>query len=128
MRSRTLLRVDLPGLPPTVNSMYRTYRRASRTKTLETRKWQEWATAIIASAWGDRPPYEGFVTLEIFLQPQTNGHWDADNRFKALQDCLTPAGVIEDDSQVIRPVAERCLKGDEAITRLVVKTWKMRAL
>lgn len=123
-----LLRVDLPGLPPTVNSMYRTYRRASRTKTKATREWQEWATAIIAGAWGTRPPYKGLVTLEIFLQPKTEIRWDADNRIKALQDCLKPAGVIEDDAQVARPVAERCLKGPEPMTRIIVRPWRMRAL
>ena len=128
MSAKELLCVDLPGLPPTVNHIYRTWGGRKRTKTPETRRWQEQATAIIASAWGDRPPYEGYVTLEIFLQPKTNHKWDADNRFKALQDCLKPAGVIEDDAQVIRPMAERCLKGTEPVTRIVVKPWKMRAL
>ena len=70
----TLLELELLGLPPTLNQMYRN-RGHYRYKT-------------------------GAVSLSVKLMTKDKRRWDIDNRVKALQDCLSIGGVIEDDSQI----------------------------
>ena len=40
------------------------------------------------------------VCLSILFETSNRRSWDVDNRVKALQDCLSAAGVIHDDTQI----------------------------
>lgn len=104
---RELARVELLGLPPTVNHLYRTSRNGVRYKTPQGKEWQAFTAAIMAKAKTNRAPYGGDVALEIVFRTADRRRWDLDNRVKALQDCLAMAGVIEDDRQIQRLHVER---------------------
>lgn len=93
------LEIELLGLPPTVNHMYRTGNR-SRYKTLEVREYQQYAVNKLREAWTGRKTLDGRIEMRITFTTDNKRRWDIDNRVKALQDCLSMAGVIRDDSQV----------------------------
>lgn len=112
--SSALLSVEIPGLPPTANHIYRTWGPKRRTKTPETRQWQQ-RTADTLSAMWKRAPLTGDVALSLIFVTRDKRRWDIDNRFKALLDAITMAGVIEDDSQVKRLTGERT-HGEETKT------------
>ena len=40
------------------------------------------------------------MTLSILFETSNRRRWDIDNRVKALQDCLSAAGVIHEDTQI----------------------------
>ena len=96
---KTLLEVELEGLPPTVNHMYRTSGRY-RYKTMDARQYQEYATFKIREQWSGKEQYREPVSLSIEFETSNKRRWDIDNRVKALQDCLSTAGVIKDDTQI----------------------------
>lgn len=102
-----LVKVNLSGLPPTVNHLYRTSRNGVRYKTPQGREWQSTTAVIMAMAKTNHKPYSGDVALEVLFQTADRRRWDLDNRVKALQDCLAMAGVIEDDRQIQRLHVER---------------------
>jgi len=104
---KEIIKVNLLGLPPTVNHLYRTSRSGVRYKTAQGKEWQNTTAAIIAMAKTNRKPYSGDVALEVLFQTTDRRRWDLDNRVKALQDCLAMAGVIEDDRQIQRLHVER---------------------
>ena len=98
--NQVLLSLELEGLPPTVNHLYRSTKGGRRYKTAEGREYQEQVSANIAKWWGTREIYTGAVELRILFETANNRRWDIDNRVKALQDCLTMGGVLKDDRQV----------------------------
>ena len=104
---KEIIRVNLLGLPPTVNHLYRTSGNGIRYKTPQGREWQNVTASIMATAKTNRKPYSGDVALEVLFQTADRRRWDLDNRVKALQDCLAMAGVIEDDRQIQRLLVER---------------------
>ena len=96
---RVLISLELDGLPPTVNLLYRNFRHW-RYKTVSGRKYQEQAAHILREAWSSKPPYELPIELRLIFTANNRRRWDIDNRVKALQDCLSLAGVLKDDRQV----------------------------
>ena len=103
----TLFRLELAGLPPSVNQMYRTGRQGQRYKRPEVEEWQDEVAKQLREAWGDKRPFVGEVLLKIEFSVKTNRRWDVDNRLKALIDCLELGGVIHDDAQVAGINAKR---------------------
>lgn len=91
-------------MPPSVNHLYRISGRTAY-KSREARLWQETATLILRQAYkinGGKAPSRSPVALRVSLNARTQRRFDLDNRLKGLQDCLAPAGIIEDDVQVVR--------------------------
>ena len=113
-----VLDIELIGLPPSVNHMYRTGSR-SRYKTLEVREYQQYAVHKLREAWSGRKTLTGRIEMRLVFQTNNRRRWDIDNRVKALQDCLSIAGVIRDDSQLDALHVERCY-GNEQSTRMIV--------
>ena len=118
-RANILLELELEGLPPTVNHLYRTGRTGYRYKTAGGRKYQEQVSSLLVQEWQGRPPYSGDVELRIEFIVKPRRKWDIDNRVKALQDCLNMAKILQDDSQVQILHVER-RKGKADITRLEI--------
>ncbi len=116
---RVLLDLELLGLPPTVNHMYRTGKR-SRYKVREVREYQRYAVGKLRESWEGKEAYIGRVELWLLLKTDNHRRWDIDNRVKALQDCLSMAGVIKDDSQLEVLYVER-VYGNEKGTRIILK-------
>lgn len=94
-----LISLELEGLPPTVNHLYRSYRNR-RYKTVAGRKYQKQVTEILSRKWKARLPCEEPLELRITFTTDNRRKWDIDNRVKALQDCLSMAKIIKDDRQV----------------------------
>ena len=94
-----LLGLELEGLPPTVNHIYRSARRGFWFKTASCVKYQEEVSNAMRRLW-DKEAYDGRVSLNIKFTVQNRRKWDRDNRVKALQDCLELACVIKNDSQI----------------------------
>ncbi len=97
---RTLLELELPGLPPTVNHLYRSMKSGRRYKTAEGRDYQEQVSLLMRRAAQGELPNTHSLELEILFTVKDKRRWDIDNRVKALQDCLTMSGIIHDDSQI----------------------------
>lgn len=110
-----LLRVEMSGLPPTVNQMYRTGRYGNRYKRPEVVEWQTETARVIREAWNCPLPYVGEVEVRVKFRVKGNRRWDIDNRLKALFDSLQRGGAIKDDSQISGIIAER-LPGEESAT------------
>ena len=115
-----LVEVNLNGLPPTVNQMYRNAGTHIRYKTKKTREYQEYAVKAIKEARRIPCTFTGRVALEVHLHVADKRKWDIDNRLKVLQDCLQMAGVIKDDSQIDSIIADRVDTSDEACTVIAV--------
>ena len=124
---RTLARVELLGLPPTVNHLYRTSRNGIRYKTPQGKEWQNVTASIMATAKTNRKPYSGDVALEVLFRTADRRRWDMDNRIKALQDCLAMAGVIEDDRQIQRLLVERQAAAQTATIVVVLELKRGKA-
>ena len=80
---KKLFRVQILGIPPTVNHLYRTSRNGVRYKTPQGREWQNVTASIMAMAKTNRKPYNGDVALEIVFRTADRRKWDIDNRVKA---------------------------------------------
>lgn len=118
-----LLTLEVPGLPPTVNSMYRNSG-THRYKREEVTEWQEETAALMAENYSGRsPPFTGRVSVVIEFVVKTRKTWDIDNRLKALLDCLEIAGVIENDNQIDSLNVTR-KRGGETLTRLTLADYK----
>ena len=116
---KRLMKLELDGLPPTVNHSYE--KRGRRLyKSPECRKYQEGVSEKLHKEWGNRKRYAGPVELRITFYTKDQRRWDIDNRVKALQDCLSYGGVIQDDSQIRTLHVER-RQGTGTLTVMEVK-------
>ena len=119
-----LLDIEIAGLPPSVNSMYRTGRNGNRYKKAEISEWQEEVSGEIRRAWSSERPYMGEVAVRVMFTVKGNRRWDLDNRLKALLDCLQAGGAIKDDAQIFGLIAGK-YAGENSSTRLIMYkyTW-----
>ena len=115
-----LISAELEGIPPTVNHLYRSYRNR-RYKTASGREYQEHVTQILRRKWKNQPPVTSSIELRIIFITNDRRKWDVDNRVKALQDCLSMAGIIKDDRQVEILHVERKY-GEKQATYIEVST------
>ena len=119
LKFKTLLNLEIAGLPPTVNHIYRTARGSFRYKTAETRAWQEQTTSLMSKK-RKEDTFLGGVALFIVIKTDNRRRWDLDNRIKALQDCLAPAKIIKDDSQILALYIKREI-ADKTSTKIILK-------
>ena len=115
-----LLRLELEGLPPSVNQMYRTGRSGTRYKRPEVSDWQSETSMLMREAWSKDRAYVEPVEVHVQFTVGNNRRWDVDNRLKALLDCLELGGVIEDDSQIWGILALR-VPGERSGTRIEMR-------
>ena len=89
------------GIPPSVNSIWRSGRRANgRLVVYRSDKHRKWKTAAGWELKAQRPqPIAGWVKVAISLG-RTKRRSDADNRVKLCLDLLVDHGLLEDDSKV----------------------------
>ncbi len=105
--SKILLDIELDGLPPTVNQMYRTASKTHiRYKTKTTREYQAYVVNKIREVY-IAEPYTGSVAVTVLFLTSDKRRWDIDNRLKVLLDCLQMAKLIADDKQVDKISLER---------------------
>lgn len=94
-----LVSARLPGLPPSVNALWR----HAGNRTYKPRKVHEWQEAAAMCLHVSKPEreivHQGEACYLLLLKTQTARLMDCDNREKVLQDCLESAYVVEDDSQ-----------------------------
>ena len=99
-----MIYLELP-FPPSVNSLYRTFR-GRPIMSAKGRAYQRNIIAAICSH-GEleviEPPYD----LRAQFERGSRHKYDLDNLGKALQDGLQAAGVLQDDAYVDRLLLER---------------------
>ncbi|MBQ7262842.1 MAG: RusA family crossover junction endodeoxyribonuclease [Synergistaceae bacterium] len=100
----------LPGLPPTVNHLYRTSMHGVRYKTAGGKAWQTRTALALREARGGVPTYLGEVAVVILFVTPDKKRWDIDNRLKALLDCLQSSGALKDDRQIALLHVERAFR------------------
>ena len=115
-----LISLELDGLPPTVNHMHMNVRgRVFRTK--ECKAYQDYVSEALSRLWASKPPYSGRCELDLIFTASNKRRWDIDNRVKSIQDCLTRAGIIKDDSQIDKLIVER-VYGEISSTELILRS------
>lgn len=116
-----LLSLEFDGLPPTVNTMYRSSG-SRRYKRQEVEDWQEDIAAMMAEQWHGKP-YHKRAQVSIDFTTKDKRNWDIDNRIKSLLDCLEIAGVLLNDNQ-IDGLNVRRHKGDQNKTSIILMEFK----
>ena len=119
MNENELLKCELEGLPPTANLMYRGLS-GHRYKPKKILDYQKYACDILKAGWQGKEVYTGRAALIIKFETDNHRRWDIDNRVKALQDCLSKAGVIKDDTQIDYLQVER-VYGEKTCTEIILK-------
>ena len=115
-----LLRLELDGLPPTVNHMHITAR-GRRFRSQECKDYQDYVVDKIIQCRACEEPFSGRVALTLIFTAPDKRRWDISNRIKSIEDCLARAGVIKDDSQIDELTVRR-IYGEEAKTALILRT------
>ena len=116
-----LISLELDGLPPTVNLMYRNVG-TRRYKTAACHDYQDFLASRLASLWNGKPPVTSPVSLYVKFSQCDRRRWDIDNRAKALQDCFQMSGIIKDDRQIDLLILHRVHNADKASTLLSLWT------
>ena len=118
-QDKELIKLEIEGLPPTVNMMYRGLH-GHRFKTSKTLEYQNYIANKLRKLWQGKRPYDGRAELFITYHTYSHRRWDVDNRLKALQDCLSLAGVIKDDSQIDTLIVKRVFELEKQRDRTVL--------
>jgi len=90
----------IPGLPVSVNHLWRHAGGGRAYKTRAAKEWHEAAVWCIRAGRLADVVYNKAVRVDIILYTRNKRRWDLDNRVKQCLDTLDVAGVILDDSQV----------------------------
>ena len=114
-----LLRLELEGLPPTVNHMH-INARGRRFRSQECIDYQDYVVDKIIQSRAREEAFSGRVALTLIFTAPDKRRWDIDNRVKSIQDCLARAGVIKDDTQIDKLTVRR-IYGEEAKTELILE-------
>lgn len=77
-----LFELELAGLPPSVNQMYRTGRSGNRYKKPDVSEWQDEIADLIREAWGKDRPYTEEVEVHVLFRVKGSRRWDVDNRLE----------------------------------------------
>ena len=117
-----LCHAEIPGLPPSVNHIWMNGKgRTFKPKAVA--MWQQGAIIVLRCGRKVAEPTEHKCFLKISLHISNHRRMDIDNRIKCLQDCLTPAGVMFDDSQIYRLEVERHQANNDHV---VVDVWTFK--
>jgi Holliday junction resolvase RusA-like endonuclease len=100
----TSVTITIP-LPPSVNKAWSNVPGKGRVKTNDYKRWETEAGWLARSQYVGKPPITGAVHVAIWLH-RPRGRCDIDNRIKPILDLLVKAGVLADDSQVVKICAE----------------------
>jgi hypothetical protein len=104
------------GKPPSLNSMWRIGPRGPY-KSKEYKAWLDDSLGRLAN--NRPPPISGKYILEVYIRRPDNRRRDLDNvAFKAVSDFLVKAGLIRDDSDCVRLVAEWRDDGPETLVNV----------
>lgn len=110
----------LPLMPVTVNKMYFTNLRGRGRSRIPTSQHKDFKTkmipiirdAIKKQKWHSEQGDTFTVNVKYYWKDKKKR--DLDNFLKALLDTMTEAGIYEDDSLIIRIIAEKYIKPKEA--------------
>lgn len=113
---------DIPGLPPSVNAIWRKSATGATYKTPEAKMWQTESAMRLREKrrfYGD--PYRKAVCYFMLIFDKGNGRKDIDNMTKCAQDSMQEGQIIKDDRQVQDFRVKRFLVGLESMT--VIYMW-----
>lgn len=115
--------MTVAGIPESVNHIWRGTRSGRHYKTAKAKDFECLLTHALRAGRRLDDVYDGAVRLVMVIGRKTRRRYDLDNRIKSVQDCLAPAGIIADDSQVVEILARKILADADATT-VIVETWK----
>lgn len=116
-----LVCVTVEGTPESVNHIWRGTRSGRHYKTTKAKNFELLLTHALRAGRRNGTVYDGDVRLGMVIGRKTKRRYDLDNRIKSVQDCLAPAGIIADDSQVVEILAWK-IPADEDTTTVIVET------
>lgn len=116
-----LVCVTVAGIPESVNHIWRGTRSGRHYKTTKAKNFEFLLTHALRAGRRMDGVYDGAVRLVMVIGRKTKRRYDLDNRIKSVQDCLAPAGIIADDSQVVE-ISARKILADEETTTVIVET------
>ena len=116
-----LVCVTVAGIPESVNHIWRGTRGGKHYKTAKAKNFEFLLTHALRAGRRLDGVYDGAVRLVMMIGRKTKRRYDLDNRIKSVQDCLAPAGIIADDSQVVE-ISARKILADEDATTVIVET------
>lgn len=107
--ARAAVRIELADMPPSANSLRKSFVRNGKVVSAKTDAYSAWREAAIWEIAGQRAGrIDGPYSLSIAVQR----HWrskrarDIDNVIKPVSDALVKAGVVKDDSLAERITAQ----------------------
>lgn len=90
--------LNIPFLPPSVNTCFRTY----KNRVIKSKLYREFEIKVkLYLDHTEYEPIEGEIKITIELYKKGVRKYDIDNRLKALLDVLETNKVYVDDSQII---------------------------
>lgn len=111
--------MTVEGIPESVNHIWRGTRSGRHYKTTKAKDFECWLTHALRVGRRLDGVYDGDVRLVMVIGRKTRRRYDLDNRIKSVQDCLAPAGIIADDSQVVEILARKILADEDTTTVIV---------